>query len=138
MVDYFTKAEAADKSNREFYDECIEAAANVLKLAADLIISAANIEVIYYQSVGVIEVKIDSRIYHYIDSIPKINKYPSRFKVDLTNYKIFLHSMPGLKDITFYFSSFVRIYGDIYSKINDGDVYRGYLSGKMYMSYKNN
>lgn len=123
LVAYFTSEEADDLSNIGFYSECVEAAANVLK--------SAGFNVRLFKPVNVIELKLSDGSLRYIENIPKILKYPSNFKVNLRKQDILL------KDHTNkYFSVFFRY--DDYLQLTITDPFRGYINGRMYMSYDNN
>ena len=85
MVEYFTKTEAADKSNLSFYSECVKAAADVLK--------SAGFVIRFFEHVDVIEIIL----FRYIKQMPKIKKYGPDFKVNCNDYGIKLYYNHGQK-----------------------------------------
>jgi hypothetical protein len=131
LVAYFTSEESADLSNIGFYSECVEAAANVLKLA--------GFNVRLFKSVNVIELKLADGSLRYIENIPKILKYPSNFKVNLCKQDIMLKDHTnGYFGVLFRYDDYLHIRGELYLQLTITDPFRGYINGRMYMSYDNN
>jgi len=137
-VSYFTIDDEADLSIIDYYSECVRAAADVLK--------SAGFNVRLFGHVNIIQLTLDDGSIRYIEQIPKVTEYPSKFEVNLSkNYISLKGAIRHLTQILgvdysvcFRLEKYIRIRGKIYFKLTVNDAICGYINGNKYMSYDNN